>query len=137
MESLQAQKLINKIQQEVLKNGIVKDSLIAMFKELRPFAMAEEDPSLTKVIRLVYEHLDSEGTFNIPIPEEPVDEDEEVEVDEEGNPIELPAPEPMDMDDFEAKRESLNYLLSIMKDARNENNRVDLIGYRDLLMAYD
>ena len=40
-------------------------------------------------------------------------------------------------DDFEAKRESLSYLLSIMRNCdTNAVNREDLIAYRDLLMVY-
>ena len=133
MESIEGKKIINKMQRELLKNGIIKDTLISDLKELRPFAIKEEDPSLTKVIRLTYEHLEEHGTFNIPIPSE-----EEVVLegdDGEEVTVELLADEP-NSDDFEAKRESLDYLLSIMIDARNKSNRVDLLEYRDALMAY-
>jgi len=144
MESVEGKKIINELQQSLLKNGIVKDSLVEMLKELRPYAIEEEDPTLTKVIRLTYEHLENTGTFNIPIPADQIEEDEEEEgegetesEDTEEEKLVFPEPEPVDMNDFEAKRESLNYLFDIMMDARHKMNRVDLIGYRDLLMAYE
>lgn len=133
MESIEGRKLINKMQRELLKNGIIKDTLVADLKELRPFAIAEEDPSLTKVIRLTYEHIEEHGTFNIPIPEE-----EEVVLEgEDGEElkVELVQDERTE-DDFEAKRASLDYLFSIMIDARNKSNRIELLEYRDALMAY-
>ena len=133
MKSIEAQKLINKIQQGIIKNGIIKDTLVEQFKELRPYAIAEEDPTLTKVIRLTYEHIDANGSFNIPLPSDDLEGLE----DEEGNPIEATAEEqPKVEDDFDKKRESLEYLLVIMADARQKGNRVDLVEYRDMLMAY-
>ena len=130
MESIEANKLIVKLQKEIIKNGIVKEKLVKGLQELRPYALAEEDPTLTKVIRLTYEHIDATGTFNIPIPADEVvmegeEESEEVEVVNE-----------MDMEDFENKKTSLDYLLSLMLDARNPNNRQDLMEYRDLLKNY-
>lgn len=125
--------MINKMQRDLLKNGIIKDTLIADLKELRPYAIQEEDPSLTKVIRLTYEHLEEHGTFNIPIPEE-----EEVVLEgEDGEEVKVELlTEERTEDDFEAKRESLDYLFSIMIDARNKSNRIELLEYRDALMAY-
>ncbi|HRP61116.1 MAG TPA: hypothetical protein PK833_12650, partial [Vicingus sp.] len=63
------------------------------------------------------------GTFSIPIPaDEAVVEGEE--------------PETMDMEDFDNKRESLNYLLSLMLDRKNPTNRQDLEEYRDMLKDF-
>jgi len=142
MESIEGKKIINTMQQELLKNGIVIESLISNLKDLRPFAIKEEDPTLTKVIRLTYEHLEEHGTFNIAIPDDVLDEDEEEEEEgaeeatEGGDDLVFPEAEPVDMNDFEAKRESMLYLFEIMIDARHKMNRVDLIGYRDSLMKY-
>ncbi len=123
MENIEANKLIVKLQRDLAKSGIVKDNLVKGLKELRNFSLAEEDPTLTKVIRLTFEHIEQGGTFNIPIPaDEAIVEGEEIEL--------------MDMDDFDNKRESLNYLLSLMLDRKNPTNREDLIAYRDLLKAY-
>ena len=123
MENLEGNKLIVKIQRDLAKSGIVKDNLVKDLKELRNFALAEQDPTLTKVIRLTYEHLEQTGTFSIPIPaDEAVVEGEE--------------PEIMDMEDFDNKRESLNYLLSLMLDRKNPTNRQDLEEYRDMLKDF-
>lgn len=123
MENLEGNKLIVKIQRDLAKSGIVKDNLVKDLKELRNFALAEQDPTLTKVIRLTYEHIEQTGTFSIPIPaDEAVIEGEELEV--------------MDMEDFDNKRESLNYLLSLMLDRKNPTNRQDLEAYRDMLKDF-
>lgn len=123
MENLEGNKLIVKIQRDLAKSGIVKDNLVKDLKELRNFALAEQDPTLTKVIRLTYEHIEQTGTFSIPIPaDEAVIEGEE--------------PEVMDMEDFDNKRESLNYLLSLMLDRKNPTNRQDLEEYRDMLKDF-
>mgnify|MGYP000229648865 CR=1 FL=1 len=132
MRSEAALALIDKMKNDLAKSGIVTDNLVKDLKELRPYAIEEEDPSLTKVIRLSYEHLEENGSWNIPIPDEVEEEDEELE--------ETPAPvepsEPVEMD-FEMKRESLDYLLSIMTNCdENKINREDLIGYRNSLMEY-
>ncbi len=131
MRSSEGLALIDKMQKDLAKSGIVTEVLVEDLKKLRPIAIEEEDPSLTKVIRLVYEHVEENGSFNIPIPEEEPDEEE---LEETPAPVE----EKPDVEmDFDAKRESLDYLLSIMKNCdTNKLNREDLIGYRNLLMEY-
>ncbi len=130
MKSTKALELIEKMKNDLAASGIVVEKIVEDLKQLRPIAIEEEDPSLTKVIRLTYEHIESTGTFNIPIPEE-VDEEEELEetpVAEEEEAVEL---------DDAARRESLDYLLSIMTNCdENKLNREDLIGYRNLMMEY-
>jgi len=130
MKSTKALELIEKMKNDLAASGIVVEKIVEDLKQLRPIAIEEEDPSLTKVIRLTYEHIESTGTFNIPIPEE-VDEEEELEetpVAEEEEAVEL---------DDAARHESLDYLLSIMTNCdENKLNREDLIGYRNLMMEY-
>lgn len=125
-----AQKMIADLQKDLEKNGIVADTMAAKLKDLRPFAIEEEDPTLTKVIRLTYEHLDKNGSFNIPIPGE-------IQEDEEGNEIEIPSDGQDNIEeDFEQKRASFAYLLEIFLDNQNKYNRTDLMAYRDRLMEY-
>ncbi len=128
MESSKAQELIAKMDKDIRNKGFIKEDLVADLKELRTYAIREEDPTLTKVLRLIYEHIEKYGSFNIPIPAEMVEDDE-------GNELVMEAPENIE-DDFDAKRESLLYLLSIFKDNRNKYNRIDLIEYRNQLMHY-
>lgn len=123
MENLEGNKLIVKLQRDLAKSGIVKDNLVKGLQELRPFALADNDPTLTKVIRLTYEHIEQNGTFSIPIPA-----DEAIEEGDE--------PEVMDMDDFDNKRDSLDYLLSLMLDRKNPTNQLDLAEYRDMLKSF-
>lgn len=134
MKNKEALAIIDKMKKEISKSGIVTENLIVDLKKLRPFAIEEEDPSLTKVIRLTYEHLEEGGAFNIPIPDEAINEEEE-ELEE--TPVEVEETAPAVEMDQAAMCESLDYLLSIMINCdENELNREDLIGYRNLMMEY-
>lgn len=120
MKNPKAQKLLDKIQRDLMRNGIVTNTIVEDLKELRNYAVEEDDPLLAKVIRLTHEHIDSFGTFEIPIPEdEPVDELEENENSEDSTP-----------------EESLDYLLSLMADPTIKNNEMDLREYSRDLQEY-
>jgi hypothetical protein len=156
MESIEGLKLINKMQHDLIKNGIVAETLIEGLTALRPYSVAEDDPTLSKTIRLTFEHLAAHGTFNIPIPgDEEVEQEivavevKEADVAAEGAetegaeaPVAAPvaevaAPAAVTVDDGgDPKVESMDYLLSIMSDARNKMNRTELMEYRDALMEY-
>jgi hypothetical protein len=69
MISQDANKLVEKIQKEAKDNGF-GDSLIKMLKDLRPFALEESDPLVTRSIRICYEFIESTEGFDIPLPEE-------------------------------------------------------------------
>lgn len=104
-----------------MRNGIIINTIVEDLKELRPFAIEENNPLLAKVIRLTYEHIETYGTFDIPIPEdEPLEE------------FEADNPEGNDIDPVE----SLDYLLSLMAESNNKLNEIDLKDYRDNLIAY-
>lgn len=134
MESLEGNKLIIKLQKDLAKNGIKKlDAIVKDLKDLRPYALEEQDPTLTKVIRLTYEHIEDNKTFNIPLPPE---EGFEVEV-EEGE--EAPEETPMIISTIETDEdrvESLDYLFSLMLDRKNPSNIQDMFEYRDALKEY-
>lgn len=122
MNNPKAQKLLDKIQRDLMRNGIVVNTIVKDLKELRPFAVEEEDPLLAKVIRLTYEHIENYQTFAIPIPEdEPVDE---LEDEEESETSVTP-------------EESLDYLLSLMYDTSIKNNEMDLREYSRDLQEYE
>jgi len=113
-------KLLDKIQRNLMRNGIIINTIVEDLKELRPYAVEDENPLLAKVIRLTYEHIENYQTFNIPIPEdEPLDENEEVSASSEFDP-----------------QESLDYLLSIMLDTTIKNNQMDLREYSIDLQKY-
>ena len=127
MENIEAQKLINRIQKEILSNGIDADKLTKELKKLRAYALEEGNPTLVKVLRLTYEHIENYGSFFIPIPdEEPVDEIDGAEVSYK------PGEDPSKDDPVE----SLNYLLSVMSNPSNKTNLNELREYRNALMEY-
>ena len=133
MQNLEAQKLINKMQRYVIKSGVQPEKLIEDLKALRPYAIEEEDPLLTKVIRMTYEHLEQNGMFDIPIPED----EEVVEGEEEDEEVEpAPKPERPPMDDAQ-RQESLEYLLEVMTRNQQKVNRLDLTEYKLLFLAYN
>ena len=109
------------MQRDLMRNGLILNTIVEDLKELRPYAVEENNPLLAKVIRLTYEHIETYQTFDIPIPE-----DEPVEGFEE----ETGAPEKKDSE------ESLNYLLSLMTEPNNKLNALELREYSTALMAY-
>lgn len=131
MKSTEGNKLIEKLQKSLAKDGIKKiDAVSAGLKELRTFALEEKDPTLTKVTRLVYEHIDENKTFNIPLPPEEAIVPELAEGEEASEEIEMIV-NTIETDDDRV--ESLDYLLSLMLDRENEDNVQDMFEYRDTL----
>jgi hypothetical protein len=120
LKNPKAQKLIDKIQRDLMRNGLITNTLVEDLKLLRPYAIEEENPLLAKVIRLTYEHLHATDSFEIGIPDdEPIEENEE-----EITPIES------------SPQESLDYLLSLMHDTSIKNNIMDLREYSNALTEY-
>lgn len=80
--------------------------------------VAENQPLLAKAIRLTFQHIDANETFNIAIPDdEPIEGFEDIEKPEtEINPV-----------------ESLNYLLSNMSDISNKMNVSDVRSFVTVL----
>lgn len=103
-----------------MRNGIITNTIVEDLKELRPYAVEENNPLLAKVIRLTYEHIETYDTFDIPIPEdEPVEGFEDEQEDAEVDP-----------------KESLDYLLSLMAESKNKLNALELREYSNNLTAY-
>lgn len=127
MENIEANKLIEKIQKDINKSGIDAKKTVEGLTQLRTYALEEQDPTATKVLRMTYEHIQEHGTFNIPIPADELvadNEDDEPELIE--NSIETD----------EERAESLVYMLSLLLDRHNPNNRQELFEYRDALKNY-
>lgn len=122
VENPSAQKLINKIQLDLFKKGFDAETLIADLKKLREYSLEEQNPTLTKAIRLTYEHLEENGAFLIPIPDdEPIEGEELVGDEAAGN---------------ENNLESLEYLISLFSDLKNKNNILDLKEYNNAFLAF-
>lgn len=113
MENIKAQKLLNKIQRDLMRNGIIINTLVEDLKELRKLVVEENIPLLAKVLRLTYEHIGENDGFEIAIPDdEPIEEGEEV-----------------DNGDEVKGQESLEYMLSLMADHSNKVNEEELREY--------
>ncbi|MDV6167034.1 hypothetical protein R1T16_01270 [Flavobacterium sp. DG1-102-2] len=123
MENPSAQKLINKIQLDLFKKGFDAEILIADLKKLREYSLEEQNPVLTKAIRLTYEHLEANNAFLVAIPDdEPVDEETELVTDGAAT--------------NENNIESLEYLISLFSDLSHKNNILDLREYNKAFLAF-
>lgn len=130
MENIKAQKLLNKIQRDLMRNGIIINTLIEDLKELRKLVVEENIPLLAKVTRLTHEHISENQDFLIAIPD-----DTPVELDENGEPVEIE--EEVDAEDNEeiTGQESLEYMLSLMAEHSNKLNEEELREYVKALKA--
>lgn len=147
MNTPKAQKIIKKILDDLDHAGIITNTLVNDLKELRPYAVEEKRPVLAKAIRLTFEHVEAYDTFDIPIPEEePFEEDSTVTDEEnddedvktttsEGNEEEEILSEEPEMTPFSPK-ESLTYLISLLKDSDNKLNLQELREYNEALNEY-
>jgi len=97
MKSSKANELIEKIIKEIETNSVNVENLIPMFTELREMAKLEQDPLITRSIRLVNEHLQANGGWEF----QTLEDSEEVE-------------------------ENLSYLVSLYAKSENKYNRDEI-----------
>lgn len=105
---------INEIIAKVEKEGIQADGLIQELKDLREFGLKEKDPLVTKVIRLTYEYLEENGSFDV---------EAQYEEEEDGGEY------PLEIED----KENLLYLLNLLLQADHKINREEIKDYRTAL----
>lgn len=110
MKLEQSNKSIESIIANVKANGIQLPALVEELTALRELALKEEDPLVTKTIRLVYECLEETENFQSFI-------FDEADEDEEGN--EIPGEELNELD-------SLLYFLNLLKKTDNKYNRDEI-----------
>ena len=109
-----ANKKIKGIIEKVEKQGILADGLVEELKELREFGLKEQDPLVTKVIRLTYEYLTENKSFDVQA---------QYEEDEDGGEY------PLEIED----KDNLLYLLNLLLDADHKINREEIKDYRTSL----
>ena len=97
MKSSKANELIAKIIKEIETNSVNVEHLIPLFTELREMAKQEQDPLITRSIRLVNEHLEANGGWEF----QTLEDSEEVE-------------------------ENLTYLVSLYAKSENKYNRDEI-----------
>ncbi len=110
-----ANKRLNEIIQKVEKKGVDAKGLIDDLKEFREkHAKVEKDPLVTKVLRLAYEYLEENKSFDVQA---------QYEEDEEENEY------PIEIED----KENLSYLLTLLLKADHKINREEIKDYRNAL----
>lgn len=114
MKSAAANKKLDEVISKVEKKGLEASKLIDDLKELREYALKEQDPLVTKVLRLTYEFLGENQSFDIQA---------QFEEDEEGNEY------PIEIED----KDNLLYLLNLLKNAEHKINREEIKDYRTAL----
>ena len=97
MRTEKANALIEKAITIVEKDGIVADKIISLLQDAREFALKEEDPLVSRALRLAWQHLEANDSFAIDLAE-----------------------------DIEDKTENFIYFLSLCAKCENEINRTEL-----------
>lgn len=108
-----ANNLIKAIIAKVEKEGVLAEGLIEDLKKLREYALKEQDPLVTKVLRLTYEYLQENEAFDV---EAQYEEDEDGEF-------------PIEIEDVD----NLLYLLNLLLEADHKINREEIKDYRTAL----
>ncbi|TNE70760.1 MAG: hypothetical protein EP333_09935 [Bacteroidetes bacterium] len=114
MKLAAANKKLDAIISKVEKEGISANGLVDDLKELREYALKEQDPLVTKVLRLTYEYLIENNSFDVQA---------QYEEDEEENEY------PIEIEDLD----NLLYLLNLLKNADHKINREEIKDYRTAL----
>lgn len=126
MTDTNAQKLLQKIIDDLEHNGIITNTLVKDLKELRPYAVERELPVVAKAIRLTYQHVEENETFTIPIPR-----DEEIYDEEADEFIETQESE----DNYDSKK-SLLYLMNLIVHEENPLNKQEIRQYNEAMKEY-
>lgn len=114
MKLAAANQKLESIIKNVEKDGVNAKNIIEDLKELREYALKEQDPLVTKVLRLSYEYIGEKNAFGI---------QGQYEEDEEENEY------PIEIED----NDNLLYLLSLLKNADHKINREEIKDYRSAL----
>lgn len=114
MKTAEANQKLDAIVEKVESKGISAPKLVDDLRELREVALKEQDPLVTKVLRLTYEYLSANESFDI---------EAQYDEDEDGNEY------PLEVED----KENLLYLLNLLKNAEHKINREEIKDYRTAL----
>lgn len=114
MKLAAANKKLESIISKVEKGGLEAENLVDDLKELRTYALKEQDPLVTKVLRLSYEYITENNSFDVQA---------QYEEDEEENEY------PIEIED----KENFLYLLNLLVRADHKVNREEIKDYRSAL----
>lgn len=65
MQTEAANKELNKLIADIEKNGIQPETQIPAIQKIRDYALKENDPLVTRALRLAWQHLESNGDFTL------------------------------------------------------------------------
>lgn len=119
-------KHIEKLKELVAKKGIVKDEVVKMLSELRPYFIEQNEPLITRVVRLTAEYIDENDGFDLNLLAE---EDENGEIVEE---IDMEAD-----DSFNEVKENFLYLLDLFLHPDNPINKEELTRIKGMYLLRD
>lgn len=114
MKSPKANAKLESIIKKVEKDGLEAKNLVEDLKELRAYAIEEQDPLVTKVLRLSYEYITENSSFDVQA---------QYEQDEEENEY------PIEIED----KENFLYLLNLLIRCEHKVNREEIKDYRTAL----
>ncbi|MCL9981297.1 MAG: hypothetical protein NBV77_07630 [Bacteroidia bacterium] len=97
MQNSKANEILEKAIASIEKNGIDASTLIQPLQEAREYALKENDPLVTRALRLAWQHLEANETFDAPLAE-----------------------------DMETAEDNLVYFLSLCVKSQHELNRTEL-----------
>ncbi|MBS3913099.1 MAG: hypothetical protein KG003_01235 [Bacteroidetes bacterium] len=104
MNTAEANQLLDKLTGDIEKNGINPEANIATIQKIREFALKENDPLVTRALRLLWQHLESNNAFELSFLEE-----------------------------AETQEENLLYMLSLCRKSENTYNRDELREMTNML----
>ncbi len=70
MRTPEANSILEKVIQSVEKNGMDASAIIPHLQKAREYALKEEDPLLTRALRLAWQHLEANESFDIDLAED-------------------------------------------------------------------
>ena len=127
---------IEELRTFVQKNGIVKDEVVDKLLAIRPHFIENNQPLVTRVIRMTAEYIEHFGYFNLNL----LAEEPEAEEDEDGEEIEATIDEEIDMDgedSFTEMKDNFLYLLDLFAHPDNQMNKEELTRVKHLYLDRD
>ena len=104
MKTAKANKILDKALADIAKSGINPEELIPQLQEAREMALKEEDPLVTRALRLAWQHLESNNGFLLAF-----------------------------LEDAESQEENLEFFLSLCLRCENDRNRDELREMTNML----
>ena len=108
MNDPKGREILDRIREIYSAQGPVVDQIAPLLKEFREKAVKTDNPLVTKVSRLAFEHLETYGDFKVKYIYE----------------------------DLEEEVSNFEYLLQLLGDPDNKYNKEDLQEMRDYLLDY-